>query len=199
MVLSLAATENIPIIEAKRKILQNTTVPKDITFDYNNFPILHSSNSAHSSNSSYNLHSYDSNISHNNRFSVLSLSNQTGGVTEGSQAINLPFNGSYRNNKQTYSRVISKFRDNAIRILINPHQKIPASNLNFSAHRDLLLSPNGRSSISGNNGIGYSTRTDTKPNLEGTNSSFASCHNCKKSAAQRRHFPAKRVCCALSR
>jgi len=52
MILSLAASENILLIEAKRKVLQSTTVPKDIVYDYNNFPLLNTSKSAHSSNNS---------------------------------------------------------------------------------------------------------------------------------------------------
>jgi len=60
MILSLAATENIPIIEAKRKILQNTAIPKDTIFDFNNFPLLKPSKSIHNNNNNiYNSRSYD--------------------------------------------------------------------------------------------------------------------------------------------
>jgi len=34
MIITLADSENIPLIEVKRKILQGTTVPKDIVYDY---------------------------------------------------------------------------------------------------------------------------------------------------------------------
>jgi len=44
MILSLAAAENIPFVEAKQKILQGTTAPKDIVYVYNNFPLLNTSN-----------------------------------------------------------------------------------------------------------------------------------------------------------
>jgi len=37
MILSLAASENIPIIEAKRKILQNSITPEDTIFYFNTF------------------------------------------------------------------------------------------------------------------------------------------------------------------
>jgi len=56
MILSLAASENIPLVEAKHKILQNTTVPKDMMYDYTNFPLFNLSRDAHDSSNSYNSH-----------------------------------------------------------------------------------------------------------------------------------------------
>jgi len=102
MILSLAASENIPIIEAKRKILQNSITPKDTIFDFNNFPLLNPSKSVHNSNNNYNSHTYDSNTSQHNRFSVLNALNQSEATTEGSLDTNLSLNGSYKKNRQTF-------------------------------------------------------------------------------------------------
>jgi len=40
MVLFLAATENIPPIDARRKIQQGTLTPAKLKYDFRNFPFL---------------------------------------------------------------------------------------------------------------------------------------------------------------
>jgi len=107
MILSLAASENIPLIEAKRKILQGTTVPKDIVYDYNNFPFLNTSKSNNSNNNSYHSQNQTSNIPQYNRFSVLNTFNNSEDMPESSSAFNPSSNSFYRNNKPYFHKRIS--------------------------------------------------------------------------------------------
>jgi len=106
MILSLAASENIPLIEAKRKILQSTVIPRDITYDYSNFPLLNSNkftyNSNFNNNNNPNLQNsqqhYTPNVPQYNRFSMLDTLGHSTGMSENSPPSpnSLPLN-SYKN------------------------------------------------------------------------------------------------------
>jgi len=170
MILSLAASENIPLIEAKRKIIQGTTVPKDMTFDFNNFPLLNSSktNNNRSDNQTSNILSY-------NRFSVLNSSNNIENMPENVIISNSSFNGSYRVNRLSFSQTVSRSRDkNILR-----SQKFPQKNNNSNSHYNLLYSPNDRSPNMSNNGVDYINNNNTFTELGNENaySPPTSCRN----------------------
>jgi len=112
-VLSLAAAENIPIIEAKHKISQSFTALRDIVYDYNNFPLLKSGRATHNNNNNENgknnKHISDTHTSglssHYNRFSVLNTSGYSDGMPEDFPSHYLSYSGLHKNNKQTSQSV----------------------------------------------------------------------------------------------
>jgi len=167
MVLSLAATENIPLVEAKRKILQGTTAPKDMVYDYNNFPLLNISNQNRSSNNNYHSHNQAFNIPQFNRFSAFNLLNNSEDPSGSSPAHSPPSNNFYINNKPLFSQMI-----------IHPHEKVnirsqkPSQrcDYDFNSHNQLLYLPNGRSLITPNNGVGYSNQPPNDRRNENPNS-----------------------------
>jgi len=172
MILSLAASENIPLVEARRKILQDTTAPKDIVFDYN-FPLLNTSKTNNDNNSSYYSYNQSSNILHNNRFAVFNSSNNPDEPSEDVSAVNPPFNGSYRINKPTFSQTASHPHNKTI----TRSQKSPQKNDNFNSHINLLYSLNGRSPNMSHNGVGYNGSSIIDSRNENTNSSSTSTQN----------------------
>jgi len=181
MILSLAASENIPLIEAKRKILQNTTTPKDIVYDYNNFPLLNSNktfkDSNHNNSNLQYLQNHSPNIPQYNRFSVLNTLGYSDDTPEYSPSSSvLPLYGSPRSNKPTFSQTITRSRDNGYLRLNKSPQKSEKNNINhnFSAHRKILYSPDGRSPYPTGNGIGYNTHSISNPNTECNSSPQAS-------------------------
>jgi len=70
-VISLAATENIPLVEARRKITQNNYPPSDPRYDFVNFPTLNTKVSKHSSYQNATSYSTSPSIQTSNQFSVL--------------------------------------------------------------------------------------------------------------------------------
>jgi len=166
MILSLAASENIPLVETKRKILQSITIPKNMVYDYNNFPLLNSSRIAHDSSSNYNSHNQFSNISQYNRFSVLNASNHPVDMLESSFSSNPVSLSSYKNDKPSFSQTKSRSREKTTSCPHKSPQK--HDNKNFSAHKNLLLSPNGRSPNSSSNGVGYSNHSINGPPSDNT-------------------------------
>jgi len=167
MILSLAASENISLIEAKRKVLQSTTNPKDIIYDYNNFPLLNSTKSSYNSNN-YNSspqspRTYPPNVPHYNRFSILDiLSNSPKSLENSPPSFNSLFQNPSKNKKQAFSHT----NDKLTRLNKSPQKSEKNNtNYNFSAHKNLLYAPNGRLSISPINGSGYNASkiTASKP------------------------------------
>jgi len=110
MILSLAASENIPLIEAKRKVLQGTTVPKNIVYDYNNFPLLNTNKSNSSNNNSYHSHNQTFNIPQYNRFSVLNTFNNSDDTPGSSSTYSPSSNGFYGNSNPLFSQMTSRPR-----------------------------------------------------------------------------------------
>jgi len=174
MVLSLAASENIPLIEAKRKILQSTTNPRDITYDYVNFPMLNSPRSSHNNN--FNNSSpqcsqiFSPNVPQYNRFSILDTLNNSPNTSENSPpSFNSLFQNSFKNKKQTSVQFTSYTRDNHLARLNKSPQKTGKNNNNYNsnAHKNLLYAPNGRLPNSTFNGSGYhaSETSNTKPGI----------------------------------
>jgi len=175
MVLSLAASENIPLIEAKRKILQSTSIPRDITYDYVNFPMLNSPRSSHNSNFNNSppqcSQIYSPNVPHFNRFATLDTLNDSPNSSENSPpSFNTLFQSSFKNKKQTSVQTTLHNRDNHFARLNKSPQKVGKinTNYNFNAHRNLLYAPNGRLPNFTNYGSGYSAPeiSNSKP---GTN------------------------------
>jgi len=97
MILSLTTAENNPLVEAKRKNLQGTTAPKDIIYDYNNFPLLNTSNQNRSSSNSYHLHNQAFNVPLYNRFLALNTFSSSEDTSGSSPAYSPPSNGFYIN------------------------------------------------------------------------------------------------------
>jgi len=170
MILSLAASENIPLIEAKRKIIQSTTAPKDMTYDFNNFPLLNSSKSNNSNINSYHSHNLIFNTLSYNRFSkrpvimriylrvpllLIRL------LMVPTRLINLYFHKRHRSRNK----------------IISCSQKSLQKIDNFNSHYNLLYSPNGRSPHMSNNGVGYNNNIFIEPRNENDNSPPTSCHN----------------------
>jgi len=186
MILSLAASENIPLIEAKRKVLQSTTSPRDIMYDYNNFPLLNSTKSSYNSNN-YNTSPqssriYSPNVPHYNRFFILdTLSSSPKSLENSPPPFNSLFHNPSKNKKQTFSHTI----DNKLTRLNKSPQKPEKNNTNynFSAHKNILNAPNGRLPNSHINGSGYiaSKITTTKP---GTNNSTCNINNSQETSSQ---------------
>jgi len=169
-ILSLAATENIPIIEARRRISQSTAPPKDILYDYSKFPLLRSNRAVHADNSINNNQTSDTQAigsSRYNRFSVLSASKhmEDTPVNISSSSYNLSSSGSHKSNNLSSSKSGSRLRNN--NSIVSTSHKSPQKsdknsiNNSFSAHRKLLFSPNGRLPSTVNNGAGYYTRHAT--------------------------------------
>jgi len=71
MVLSLGATENIPLVEARRKIHQNNSPSSVIRYDFANFPLLNSKNLHHNSYKNIISNSTHTPIQISNQFSAL--------------------------------------------------------------------------------------------------------------------------------
>jgi len=170
MILSLAASENIPLIEAKRKILQSTTYPRDIRYDYNNFPLLNSSKSSHNSNNNsppHNLLSHTPNVPQHNRFSVLDTINCSSNSSENSApSFSSLFHNPFKNKKQSFPQIISHTRDSHL-IRSNKSSQKP----DFSAHKNILYAPNGRLPSSPSNGSGYNTSKTINSNTDTYNNS----------------------------
>jgi len=172
-ILSLAATENIPIIEAERKISQSSTAPRDIVYDYNNFPLLKSGKSAHSDNNNHISDIHIIGSSQYNRFSVLNASGYSNGMPENFPSHNLSSSGPHKNNKQSFSQTVNRTQNNN-NVVSRSHkspQKSEKNNINnsFNVHRKLLYSPNGHLFSTVCNGAGYYTRHNAKPSLEDNN------------------------------
>jgi len=153
MILSLATAENIPFVKAKRKILQGTTAPKDIVYDnYNNFPLLNTSNQNRSSSNSYHSHNQTFNIPLYNRFSALNMFNSFED-TSGNSPVYSPLSNDFHiNNKLLFSQMTSRPCE---KINIRSQKPSQRSNYDSNSHNQLLYTP-GRSSSSLINGVGYS-------------------------------------------
>jgi len=118
--LSLAAAENIPIIEAKRKIAQTFSAPRDIIYDYDNFPLLNSGRATHNKNI------YESGINNKrssdirtpdlssqyNRFSILNTSPYSDGMPEDFSSRNTWYSGLHNNKKQSPSQSMNRAQIN---------------------------------------------------------------------------------------
>jgi len=167
MILSLAALENIPLIEAKQKIIQGTTVPKDIVYDYNNFPLLSTSKSNNGSSNSYQSHNQTSNIPQYNRFSILNTFNNSEDMPESSFAYSPSSNAFYRNNKPSFLHMVSRSRD---KTKSHSQKSLQKNDYNFISHNNLLYSPDNRSSNMFNNGVSYSNHPLNDPCNEDINS-----------------------------
>jgi len=72
MVLFLAASDNILLIDARKKIQQNFSIPTEIRYDFKNFPLL---NSKKSSNSKLQSETQSAFPQTNNRYSIFNSSN----------------------------------------------------------------------------------------------------------------------------
>jgi len=153
-ILALAASENIPIVEAKRKILQHHPVPKDIIYDYNNFPLLNSNRTSPHDNceptSNFNSASYPQ----NNRFSYLNALNQPDNASDNVPSHSHSSNSTRNQYKQLPSRPKNQTHSlnynengngNLPRYRKSP-QKSPKNKVNgySNLHNELLYSPNGR-------------------------------------------------------
>jgi len=190
MILSLAASENIPLIEAKRKILQSTTNPRDIMYDYNNFPLLNSTRSSHNSNNnnstpqSSQIHT--PNDPQYNRFSILDTLSCSPNTSENSPpSFNSLFHNPSKNKKQSSFQTTSYSRDNHLTRLNKSSQKLEKNNTNynFSAHNNILYAPNGRLPNPSINGSGYNTSKITNSN-PGTCNPPCNGNNSQKTISQ---------------
>jgi len=177
MILSLAASENIPLIEAKRKILQSTTYPRDIRYDYNNFPLLNSTKSPHNNNNNnstpHNLQIHTPNVPQYNRFSILDTISSSPNSSENSPpSFSSLLHNPFKNKKQTFSQTISCTCENHLTRFNKFPQKSEKNNTfyNFSAHKNILYVPNGRLPNSPSNGSGYNTSKTTNSNSDTCNS-----------------------------
>jgi len=151
-ILALAASENIPIVEAKRKILQNYSAPKEIIYDYNNFPLLKPSRTSSYDNHEPISNSHSAISPQHNRFSFLNALNQSDNLSDNLSSHILSSNTTRKQHKQFLLRPRNQIQihnfnenENMPRSRKSP-QKFVKNNINgnFSAHRELLYSPNGR-------------------------------------------------------
>jgi len=79
MVIALSATENIPFVEARRRIQQGiSSVPADPRYDFVNYPPLNSRNSQHDSYKSITSNNLSNFTYSNNRFAILGSVNSSG-------------------------------------------------------------------------------------------------------------------------
>jgi len=181
LILSLAATENIPLIDARRKILQNTIAPKDINYDFINFPLLNSdrtsssiNNHNHNHNNNYNISNHNlHNLSLNNRYSLLNSLSNSEYASKNTLSGYPPLRGTHSNYNLTHSQIISRSRDK-----VSPHPyKSPSKQKNFNAHYNLLNSPNGRSPHTTNNGIGYNNSCNSLNLTSNENDNYITNYN----------------------
>jgi len=175
MILSLAASENIPLIEAKRKILQSTITPKDITYDFINFPLLSSKKFYHNNNINNNSNPILQNsqqhhtpiVPQYNCFAILDTLDHSTDMFENSppSPISLSHN-SFKNNKPTFTQTVLRSRDNNSSCLNKSPQRSNKNNRDntFNEHRNILNAPNGRFPISPGNGLGYNAQPNSNHN-----------------------------------
>jgi len=164
MVLFFVASENIPFIDARRKILQGTSVPKDIIYDFNNFPMLNSRKSSNDNNNSYYSDNQPTHLHH--RFTVLNSSNTNDETTEDISASRLSPNGFHKVKKSSFSHVTSSPNEKFVsRSHIHTHK-----NDKFNSHINLLNSPNVRTPNMSSNKVGYNSNSIIDPCSEISNS-----------------------------
>jgi len=166
MILSLATSENIPLIEARRKIQQSIFAPADIRYDFRNFFLLNSKRS--SNDNSRNNHSDIQSVylQFKNRFSVLSSSNTTEGTIEGissnltkiaSQKSGSSPRDSHKIKKLSFSQKTSSLNGMSAP---RPHARTHEV-AKVNSFVNLLCFPNGRTPNISGNGVGYNNHTDS--------------------------------------
>jgi len=158
VILSLAATENIPIVEAKRKIHQCTstssTPSSQYSFDFRNFPLLENSRPRNRSNIP-SVDQFYNNHYNQNRFSPLSFPNSTEDKDH-SFAANPPSQSRPKSKKLSFSQTVSPSQRYNNNMLSNTDAPARAKNTTSPYLGDLLCYPNGRHINMFGNGVGYS-------------------------------------------
>jgi len=172
----LAASENIPLIETKRKILQSTVTPKDITYDFINFPLLSSKKPYHNNKNDtinisdpilQNSQRHTPIIPQYNRFDILDTLDHSIDMYENSPPSPTAIShNSFKNNKPTFTQTVLRSRDNNASRLNKSPQRSNKNNRDnsFNEHRNILNAPNGRFSISPGNGLGYNAQPNSNRN-----------------------------------
>jgi len=154
LVLSLAATENIPIIEAKRKIHQTTPTsfssPSQYNLDFRNFPLLAKSRNGGNSFPSDQFHNNAQNF---NRFSPLtSLSSPEDNGNTFASRLSKP-------KKLSFSRANTSVKQNNTYRNYNNNNDSSTSGRSTrdsgSPLEDALYYPNGRPINVSGNGVAY--------------------------------------------
>jgi len=97
----------------------------------------------------------------------------------------LPSQSSSKSNRLTFSQTTTRPRVNSVSSLNKSPQKTGKNNINnnFSSHRKMLYSPNGRSPYSSGNGIGYNTYPTAKSGT-GINGSSHTSNNDQTTSSQ---------------
>jgi len=155
MVLSLAASENIPLVDARRKIHLNNASSSDPRYDFVNFPLLSNKHSARNSfkNATGNSHSVPLQV--NNHFSVLSSSSNENEVPSCSPSCpTKPYHSS--SHRKPIVNKKSPFSQNPL-IAHNNNFSRSSSNTQENSvvmsDPNPLLCPNGRSPNLSRNGV----------------------------------------------
>jgi len=164
MVLSLAATENIPIIEAKRRVQQSTPTlspssPSQYSSDFINFPLLEHPK-PHNSNGNWSADDFHSDSQFHNRFSPLSSSN-TPESNYSSTSARPEQVANKRKKKLSFSQAVvtpKRISGNSNSTNSDNGNNNPSAHTEKTKHNPragILLYPNGRPIKVSGNGVGY--------------------------------------------
>jgi len=192
-VIALSAIENIPFVEARRRLQRDSSfIPSDPRYDFVNYPLLNPRNTHHDSYQSIASNVVSNFTYSNNRFAALGSLNSSCMNSHTAENGNTNNNNSFRTSYNTPpSTRSSEGRVFPTQRRTQPQSRetkfLPRPNRNGFRNEDSQISdpfccPNGRSPNLSGNGVGYGS------NIDSTSQESPKCSSHPDSPYQREYF-----------